>query len=145
MPNPSVNQIKRNEIEDKIVKDIRNLFKSKRKDNASKDKVLRNRGTLFESDEDDYYKPIKTGNAFSSNYIEYKSNGDKDKSLSVKEYFNKIRPYLSDMINGLKTQGEWKIELPMAINFMSFKDSNETCTMHTKSNHIEIMIGNEPD
>ena len=58
--------------------------------------------TLFESDEDDYYKPIRTGNAFSSNYIEYESNSDKDKSLSVKEYLNKNRPYLSDMINDLK-------------------------------------------
>ena len=31
----------------------------------------------------------------------------------------------------------------MTINFTSFKDSNETRTMHTKSNNIEIMIGNE--
>ena len=58
--------------------------------------------TLFESDEDDYCKPIRTGNAFISNYIEYESNSDKDKSLSVKEYLNKNRPYLSDMINDLK-------------------------------------------
>ena len=26
-----------------------------------------------------YYKPIRIGNAFSRNYIEYQSNGDKDK------------------------------------------------------------------
>ena len=31
----------------------------------------------------------------------------------------------------------------MAINFISFKDSNETRTMHTKSNNMEIMIGSE--
>ena len=31
----------------------------------------------------------------------------------------------------------------MTINFTSFKDSNETRNMHTKSNNIEIMIGNE--
>ena len=30
--------------------------------------------------EEDQYKPTKIGNAFSSKYIEYKSNGDKDKS-----------------------------------------------------------------
>ena len=30
------------------------------------------------------------GNAFSSNYIEYKSNGDKDKTLSIKDYLDKI-------------------------------------------------------
>ena len=33
----------------------------------------------------------------------------------------------------------------MAINFISCKDSDETCTMHTKSNNIEIMMGNETD
>ena len=33
----------------------------------------------------------------------------------------------------------------MAINFMSSKDSDETRTMHTKSNNVEIMIGNEAD
>ena len=66
-----------------------------------------------------------------------------------------IRPYLSDIINDHKTQGEWKIhsgntvidyktegewkiKLTMAINFIPSNDSNETCTMHTKSNNIEI-------
>ena len=33
----------------------------------------------------------------------------------------------------------------MTINFMSSKDSDETRTMHTKSNNIEIMTGNETD
>ena len=33
----------------------------------------------------------------------------------------------------------------MTTNFMSSKDSNETWAMHTKSNNIEIMIGNETD
>ena len=33
---------------------------------------------LFELDEEDYYKLIRTGNAFISNYSEYKSNGDRD-------------------------------------------------------------------
>ena len=31
----------------------------------------------------------------------------------------------------------------MSFNFISSKDSNKTCTMHTKSDNIEIMIGNE--
>ena len=98
-------------IEYNIIKDVRNLFKFERKGNAIKNKVLRELRALFESDEDGYYKLIKTVNAFSSKYIEYKSNGDKDKSVSTKEYPYKIRPYLSDMINDFKTQGEWKIEL----------------------------------
>ena len=72
-----------------------------------------------------------------------------------------IKPYLSDVINDHKTQGklrihldnkimehkiqsEWKLQLTMAINFISSKDSDETRTMHTKSN-VEIMVGSETD
>ena len=70
--------------------------------------------------------------------------GDKDKNLSIREYIDVIRPYLSDIINNHKTQGTWKIHLTMAINFISSKeDSNETRTMHTKSDNIEIMTGSE--
>ena len=39
------------------------------------------------------------------NYIEYESKRDKNKTLSVKEYPNIIRPYLRDVINNHKTQG----------------------------------------
>ena len=31
--------------------------------------------------EEDNYKPLRIGNAFRSNYIKYKSNGNKDKTL----------------------------------------------------------------
>ena len=44
-----------------------------------------------------------------------------------------------------KTQSEWKIQLTMAINFISSKDSDETRTMHAKSNNVEIMMGSETD
>ena len=77
--------------------------------------------------------------------MEYESKGDKDKILSVKEYPDMMRPYLSDIINDHKTEGEWKIQLTMTIDFMSFKDSEETRTMRTKNHNIEIMIGNETD
>ena len=49
------------------------------------------------------------------------------------------------MIDELKSQGEWKIQITIAINFFPSKDSNETCTIHAKSDSIEIMIGNETD
>ena len=38
----------------------------------------------------------------SKSYIEHESNGDRNKTLSIKEYLNKIRPYLKDIINDLK-------------------------------------------
>ena len=73
-----------------------------------------------------------------------------------------IRPYFSDIINDHKTHGlvryhsgnktwveetpsEWRIQLTMTINFISYKDSEETNTMHTKSNNVEIMMGGETD
>ena len=77
--------------------------------------------------------------------MEYKINGDKDKTLSIKDYLDEIKPYLSDMINNHKTQGEWKIHLTMAVNFFSFKDSEEIRTMHSKSDNIEIAIASETD
>ena len=38
-----------------------------------------------------------------------------------------------------------KIQLTMSINFISSKDSGETCNMHTKSDSIEIMVSSETD
>ena len=107
--------------------------------------MLRDIRTLFKLDEEGYYKLIRTGNTFSRNYIEYEINGYKDKKLSIKEYLNKFKPYLNDLIDDLKTKGEWKIKLTMTINFFSSKDSNETGTMYTKSDSIEIIIGDETD
>ena len=78
-------------------------------------------------------------------YIQYESIVDKDKNLSIKEYLDIIKPYLSDIINDHKTQGEWKIQLTMAINFFSSKDTEETRTMNTKSGNVEIKMGSERD
>ena len=48
------------------------------------------------------------------------------------------------MINDYKNKGEWIIQLTAEINFSSLKpDSNETRTMYTKSDNIEIMIGSD--
>ena len=33
--------------------------------------------------------------------------GDKDKNLSVEEYIDVIRTYLSDTLNNHKAQGKW--------------------------------------
>ena len=45
---------------------------------------------------------MRATNFWSNNYIEYESNGDGNKTLSVEEYLNEIRPYLKDIINNLK-------------------------------------------
>ena len=46
---------------------------------------------------------------------------------------------------GRRDPSEWKIQLKMAVNFISSNDSDETRTMHTKSNNVEIMMGSETD
>ena len=45
---------------------------------------------------------MRATNFWSNNYIEYESNGDGNKTLSVEEYLNEIRPCLKDIINNLK-------------------------------------------
>ena len=82
---------------------------------------------------EDYYKAIITKGSFNDNYIQYESRGDKDKILTVNEYLDITRPYLADIINDHKTQGEWKIKLTISVNFISSKpDSDETLTMRKK-------------
>ena len=73
----------------------------------------------------------------------YQSKGDKDNMLAVYEYFDKIKPYLKDMIDDYKSKGEWKIQLVMRVIFVSFIDKNETQVMHTKSDNIKIMSGTD--
>ena len=50
---------------------------------------------------------------------------------------------MCDIINDHKTQIECKIQLTIAINFLSSKDTGEMRIMHSKSDNIEIMIDNE--
>ena len=47
---------------------------------------------LFEQEEKekDYYELKRVINFWNNNYIEYESNGDKNKSLSLDEYLKKI-------------------------------------------------------
>ena len=56
-----------------------------------------------------------------------------------------IKQYLSNIIKDHKAQVERKIQLTMKMNFISSKESKETCTMHAASDNLEIMIGNETD
>ena len=67
---------------------------------------------------------IKIYEAFDNSYVEYQTEGDKDKILSSKEYLDMIRQYLSDIIN--EDKDEWKIQLSMRINFVTSKDSEDS-------------------
>ena len=73
--------------------------------------ILRDINSPFEHEKkkEISYEPVKVINFWSNNYIEYKSNGDKDRILSVEEFLDKIRPYLRDIINDIKQFGIWII------------------------------------
>ena len=49
------------------------------------------------------------------------------------------------MIDSHRTQGEWKTQLTMRVNFFSSKDSEEICTMYNSSNNKEILTSKETD
>ena len=69
-----------------------------------------------------------------------KAMGIQKKRLSVKQYLNKITPYLYDLINDHRiARRVWKIQINMHVNFISSKDTGETCTIYTWSNNVSIM------
>ena len=67
--------------EENKIKDIRNLFTLKKEQN---------------------YTAVK-------DYIECKRYGDKNRTLSVEKYLNKIRPYLKGIINNFKNLTHGKL------------------------------------
>ena len=78
-----------------------------------------------------------------NNHIKYKSNGDKNSNLSLDKYLNKIKPYLTDIIINLQSSDTWEIQLTIAINFTSSKDTEEECVMHSTSDNIKFTPYND--
>ena len=72
------------------------------------------------------------------NYIEYESNRDKNGNLSLNKYLNKIEPNLRNIIIDPQNSDAWKNQLTTAINFISSKDAEEECVMHSTSNNIKF-------
>ena len=98
-----------------MLKSKNKTIKEIRKESHDEDKILRDLDFIF--DPEKIIMSPKKLSAFNNNYIQYESTGDKDKTLTIKKYLDMIRPYLNNIINGHKTQGEWKIYLTIAINF----------------------------
>ena len=129
--------------EDTIIEDKRSLFRLKKENAAIKDRIIRDSKILF--DKEDYYKPVRRDNFWNSNCIKLESTGDRNKSLSIKEYLDFIKPYLKVIINNFEKSGIWKIQLTVAINFISSKDIDEERVMPSKSDKIEIMSYDKAD
>ena len=103
--------------------------KLKVKENAApKGIIITDIKNLFEQEQENYYKPVRAGNFYSNNYIEYnycyKNNytGYRNKTLSVKEYLHNIKPYFKDIINNRKEIDTWKVQLIRPINSFSSND-----------------------
>ena len=115
--------------EEKIIKDIKNLFKLKKEQNDTAIKDIRN--PFISKKEVKGLKDIK-------NHFQY----EKEKKIKL----DKIRPYLREIVNDLKQSDTWKIQLTTTINFISSKDDNDKeRVMHSKSDNTEIMISDEAD
>ena len=48
-----------------------------------KDRILRDIKNLFEHEKEGVNKPVRVNNVWSNNHIEYNSNTDRNKTLSV--------------------------------------------------------------
>ena len=71
--------------------------------------------------EEDYYESKRVRNVWNNNFIEYESNGDKNRNLSLDEYRNKIKTYLRNMIINLQDSAAQNIQLTIEINSISSK------------------------
>ena len=106
---------------------------------------IRDVETLFdEASEEDYYKPIFVKSSHKGNYKYYESNGDKEKKISVKQYLNKITPYLHDLRNDDRiVRRVWKIQITTHVNFISSRDTRETRIYYVWSGNVSIMQGED--
>ena len=100
-------KILRDKLKDKIIRCVWALFKTeeekeerkKKKHNERiiKDRIIRDIRTFFEQEEV-YYELKRVINFWNNDCIEYESNGDKNRNLSLDEYLHKIKPYLRNII-----------------------------------------------
>ena len=79
------------------IESIGNLFKLKKENKAIKDRIIRDIRTLFKQKEKYYYIPIRVGNFWKNNYIKYESSGDRNKNLL--QYLDKILRYSNLKLN----------------------------------------------
>ena len=60
----------------------------------------------------------------------------KNSNLTLDEYLNKIKTFLKNIIIDLQSSDTWKIQLTIAINFISSKDVKEEPKMQSNNNNI---------
>ena len=73
-----------------------------------------------------------------NNYMEHESNSDKNRDLSLDEYFNKIESYLRNIIISLQNSDASKIQSTIAIDFIFSKDAEEERVIHSSSGNMKF-------
>ena len=68
--------------------------------------------------------------------------GDKNKELLLKQYINKVIPYLSELISKKKNDNQ-KIQLDIGVNFKHTVDIEKKYAFYIKSKNIEILPGDD--
>ena len=86
-------------FEENIIKSIRNIFIPKKGKKEVKDR--KNRVITILEQEDDYYKTKRVSNFQNNDYIEHESSDNRNKTLSLKRYLEKIKPFLRDVITDI--------------------------------------------
>ena len=109
--------------------------------------LLRDIKNLFEHEEKEknHYKSVRLRNFWSNNYIEYKSNSDRNKTLSIEECLDTIRPYLKYIINNLKSLSRKSSINNRGVKFIFLIDNDKERKIHSNSDNKEIMINDKAD
>ena len=90
-----------------------------------------------------YDKSKRVINFWNNNYIEYERNGIRNRNISLNEYLNKINSYLRNIIIDLQSSDTSKIQLTIAINFISSKDTEEEHVMHSLNDNAKLTSYND--
>ena len=114
--------------EESIINSIRNIFILEKENNGIKDRIVRDIRRFFDQQDDDYYKPKRVSNFWNNNFIEYESNGNRNKNLSLDEYLDKIRLWLRDIIFDLQESDNRKSSKQLHskndnVKFTSYNDA----------------------
>ena len=120
-------------------KDIKERNWRKNELKKKKDRVIRDIRTIFEQQEEDYYKPKRKNYFWNNSYIEYVSNGDKNWKLSLDGYPNKSESYLRNIVIDMQNSDTRKILFTITINFISSKNAKEKPVMCSSSLQIYIL------
>ena len=107
--------------------------RKKQNEKTIKQKIIRDIRTLFKQEEEEnYYKSKRLNNFWNNIYIEYESNGDKTRNLSLDKYFHKIKAYLRNIVINPQKFDAWKFQLTITINFKH--------VMHANSDNVKFTL-----